>query len=472
MHSRTIAAIATPAGHAGIGIVKISGGLSIPIAREIFRKSSKDLDTPFLYNDGKKPTRGFFHGYIVDPETKGLIDEGLVLVMPGPRSYTREDVVEIHCHGGPGVVHTVLELVLKKGAVPAEPGEFTKIAFLNGRIDLTQAEAVMDLIRAESADEIEMAAKQLHGDLKNKVQDILAVIREIAVQGEAAIDFPEEVGDLFQKEEVSFLLHEKVIFPVEELVHRYLRAGERKKGFKVVIIGRPNVGKSSLMNSLLEKDRVIVADIPGTTRDFIEENMSVKGMHFILSDTAGLHEALDEIEKIGLQKTRDQLVDADLVLFVLDLSFGVREDERRIFDQIKHKNCLLVFNKADLAENQVSVMGPAIPKDWAEHRPMVVSAKFQTNMDGLKKEIFNALSRLRPKSEGAVTVTPNLRHFHCLQQCLESANSALTAINDGLPVEFCVIDLKRGIQSLEEILGISSSTDILDLIFSEFCIGK
>ncbi|MBU4055677.1 MAG: tRNA uridine-5-carboxymethylaminomethyl(34) synthesis GTPase MnmE [Proteobacteria bacterium] len=475
MQLKTIAAIATPEGHGGIGIVKISGPQSISIARQIFTPSilnSKTRMEEKLLENPKAQARGFFHGFIANPERGQVLDEVLMLVMPGPHSYTREDVVEIHCHGGPILTRTILALVLTQGAVLAEPGEFTKIAFLNGRIDLTQAEAVMDLINAGTENGLEIAAKQLSGELKTRIETILATLTDIAAEGEAAIDFPEEVEGLFQKEKIIPLILNDVVSPVEILIQRYHQARALGKGLKVIIVGKPNVGKSSLMNCLLEKDRVIVSDVPGTTRDFIEEGMMIKGMSFILADTAGLHETQNRIEQIGLEKTREQIEEADLILFVLDLQTGIETEDKLIHEEIKDKKFLMVFNKMDLLEANSLIKQDNMSVDLKNSPGVRVSAKYSINTEALKKVIFDALSEFQTPLFPEDYVFPNFRHFQCLSQCLESSHGALNAINDGLPVEFCVMDIKNAMGSLEDVLGISAKQDLLDSIFSRFCIGK
>jgi tRNA modification GTPase len=474
MFSKTIAAIATPPGSGGIGIVKISGPQSIPIAQSIFHTSQHGYknakDSCILRNPSK--TKRMLHGYIFNKESGRILDEVLLLVMPGPGSYTREDVVEIQCHGGLAVTHAVLDLVLKYGAVLAEPGEFTKIAFLNGRIDLTQAEAVMDLIQAGSERELEIATKQLRGGLKQDIEPILKTLEGMVAEWDAAIDFPEEVEDLFKQERIVQKLKENVINPVEGLIQRHLEERTMGKILKVVIVGKPNVGKSSLMNCLLGKDRVIVSDVAGTTRDYIEDVMVIGDLRLTLADTAGLHDTGSGIDKVAQEKTLDQLETADLVLFVVDFSSGIDLEEKIIHKKIRHKKSVLVMNKSDLNLDNGLIKQLNLLIDREGLPAVSVSAKYHTNIECLKSEIFKMLSEVRGGLDPGHRVPPNVRHYHCLVQCLEHTNSALVAIKDGFPAEICVIDIENALHCLEEVMGISIRKDILDAIFNQFCIGK
>ena len=472
MDKETIAAIATPIGNGGIGIIKISGPDAISIASSLFRFSGTSTDQTPPASDRLNPktrSRKIYFGHIVYPDTHHIIDEVLMMVMPGPKSYTREDVVEIHLHGGFTVINKALSIVLEKGARLAEPGEFTKRAFLNGRIDLTQAEAVMDVISASSEVALLMAANQVTGVLGQQVASIIRYCQDVLAEAEAAVDFPEDVGDIFDKGIIVTGLEQNVLTPIEKLIEQHQRTQVLRNGIKTVIIGRPNVGKSSLMNCLLQKERVIVSDIPGTTRDFIEESRLIRNLQIVFTDTAGLHESDDAIETIGMQKTYDYITEADLVLFVIDLSVGVDEGDLNIFNSIQHKKILIVLNKTDLVKETDEI---ELYKEMAGLRRVRISAKYHQGIADLENEIIQLFISENGNETDVPAVSPNLRQFHGLLRAGDTVKSAITAINDGLSPEFCVIDIKETIDALEAVLGRKIPGDVLDNIFKNFCIGK
>ena len=474
MNMDTIAAVATPIGNGGIGIIRISGPLSISIVAAIFKLPVRN-DNPGPSPSGKNQAciqnRGMYYGHIVDPDSNRLVDEVLLLVMPGPRSYTTEDVVEIHAHGGRAVLNAILELVFKQGAKPAVPGEFTKRAFLNGRIDLTQAEAVADLINAGSPFSMHLAANQIKGILKSRVEDILGTIREVLTEAEAAIDFPEEVVDIFDKEVMSFKLDQDVIDPLSTLAEHFFQAEALRNGIKVAIIGKPNVGKSSLMNCLLKKDRAIVSDLPGTTRDLIEESRLVNNIQILFGDTAGLHDTEHAVEKIGIRKTHEYISEADMVLIVLDVTRPIDNHDIDLVLSLRAKKRVIVLNKKDLIDSdQAHKM--KLPDTWNDISRVATSAKQNDGIDLLQKIIFDNAVEIHSSEFEEIGISLNQRHYFAVKAALESIKSARQAINDGISPEFCVIDLKAGIQSLEGILGIAISLDVLDAIFDRFCIGK
>ncbi|MFC1799153.1 tRNA uridine-5-carboxymethylaminomethyl(34) synthesis GTPase MnmE, partial [Thermodesulfobacteriota bacterium] len=338
MDSSTIAAIATPIGSAGIGIIRISGPDAFAIAASIFRKTKTESgtkkDSGFRVGSALK-SHQLHHGYIVDPEDGRLLDEVLLSAMKAPHSYTREDVVEINSHSGTVILKNILALAVKMGARFAEPGEFTKRAYLNGRIDLTQAEAVMDMITARTDKSLEMAAAHLTGEFKAQVQSMRETLLQIITDIEAVIDFPEDIDDLQASELVLEKLTKQMLTPLHKLVEHYHHAHVLRDGLVLAVVGKPNVGKSSLMNRLLRKERVIVSSVPGTTRDFIEETANIHGIPIVIADTAGLHETEDPVEVMGIQKTREYIDSADLILFVVDSSAPLTDADRLIFDTIK-----------------------------------------------------------------------------------------------------------------------------------------
>lgn len=477
MNKDTIAAIATPVGNGGIGIIRISGPSAINIANSVFRRyksrqdppAHKSLGNEYLGIDPNKKSRRIYYGHITDPKDGRILDEVLIMVMPSPKTYTREDVVEINTHSGIVVLNAVLELILDRGARLAEPGEFTKRAFLNGRIDLTQAEAVIDLINAKTTRSLELAVNQMQGGMGREIDDILEALQDIIVEGEAEIDFPEDVGDIFEKENIKNRLIQQVATPLKNLINQHNRTQLLRSGIKTVIVGRPNVGKSSLMNCLVKTDRVIVSEVPGTTRDFIEEAQIISNMPIIFTDTAGLHDSEDQIENVGIKKTYEYIKKADLVLFVIDISRSLNEDDMLIYENIKHKKIVLVMNKSDIAkENNIDILD--LP--WKIKNYVKTSALLEQGIDALEKEIVDAAIQYQENGLPECRLSPNLRQKKALERTLESVLAAIDGITSDLSAEFVLIDLKDGFTALEEVVGKSVSSDILDNIFSQFCIGK
>ncbi len=360
-NSATIAAIATPAGSGGIGIIKISGKDALAIAASVFRKSCARTPNPELRTPNAFESHRLYHGYVVNPENGRVLDEILLAVMVAPHSYTREDVVEIHAHSGSAVLTAILDLVLKNGARLADPGEFTKRAYLSGRIDLTQAEAVIDIINAKTDKSLEIATAQIRGNMKAHIESVRDSLLHILAETEAAIDFPEDVEESIDTDAVSEVIQNQVVHKLNELIRQYKNAHFLRDGLKVLIAGRPNVGKSSLMNCLLRKDRAIVTPIPGTTRDFIEETLNIRGIQVTITDTAGLHETDDPVEILGIKKAYEYIDNADLILFMTDLSQPLTPDDHKIYEKISHKDFILVTNKADLVEDRFA---PDIPDAW------------------------------------------------------------------------------------------------------------
>ncbi len=469
MLDSTIAAVATPAGTGGISIIRISGPRSIPIAASIFQPAAnagRDKSSPLNLGSHR-----LHYGYICDDRSGRAVDEVLVAVMRSPRSYTREDVVEINCHGGPAAVRAVLDLVLRKGARLAEPGEFTRRAFLNGRIDLTQAEAVIDVINARTHQSIEVAAAQVTGIFRKEIERIRSSLIEILVHNEAVIDFPEEEnveqGPSGFSQALS--LRHDAILPLAELLRNYHEGRAIREGFSVAIVGRPNVGKSSLMNRLLSNERAIVTPYPGTTRDAIEDELVIQGVVISLWDTAGLHESVDPVEAIGMQKTFERAEQADLILFVLEAHRPLAAEDFEIYRKIASKPIVFVLNKIDLADG-CSPVDPT-PVDWAESSRAPVSALTGIGIEALR-EMISKNVRGDGCLQAAAATIPNLRQKVLLEGCLEAIEAAVLGLEKRDSPELVDIHLRQALDRLDEILGNKVKVEIIDAIFSRFCIGK
>ena len=454
--SDTIAAIATPMGEGGIGIVRLSGPLCPEIAGRVFKRKAA----------GPWESHRLYYGHVVDPETGMIVDESLCVLMKAPRSYTREDVLEIHCHGGSLATQEVMELVLREGARLAEPGEFTKRAFLNGRIDLTQAEAVIDLIRAKTSAGQVAASEQLTGRLYSVLMEAKKNLSSVLVHLEAYIDFPEEDIELSTKEgflkaltEVSTLLN--------KLVSSYEEGRIYRDGLTTVIVGRPNVGKSSLLNQLLKEKRAIVTSVPGTTRDVIEEYMNIKGIPLRLADTAGIRETEDLVEIEGVKLARETLGRADIILFVLDGSQPFSDDDRLLAKILKEKMVIIVINKSDLPKR---VTGEEIGELLIDKPVVYISAEKGEGVEDLHEAIFKAAVHGKEPS-GGLLIT-RTRHRDILQKGIVAVDASIQGINGDASPEFISIDLRAALNSIEDIVGETTPDDILNRIFSEFCIGK
>jgi len=471
MECDTIAAIATPSGSGGIGIIKISGKDAFSIAGSIFQRS---FDPPDELQDRTPPffssfaSHRLYFGHIVNTENGKVLDEVLVSKMDAPRTYTREDVVEINTHSGHVVLGSILDLVLKSGARLAEPGEFTKRAFLNGRIDLTQAEAVIDIINSRTEKSLEIATSQIKGGLKSTIESIRSTLLDILTEAEAAIDFPEDVGEIINAEETIEVLEKRVIEGLKKLVDQYENARFLRDGLKMVVIGRPNVGKSSLMNRLIQEDRVIVTPIPGTTRDLIEETLNIHGIPVVIADTAGLHDTDDPVEVIGIEKTQEYINGSDLILFMIDASDPLTGEDIKIYETVKHKRLIMVINKIDLVEDDFEL---AIPEMWEKAPSANISALYGRGLSRLK-DLIAKLATGEYRFEVRNRIVPNLRHKIALEKSLELAVSTAKEIRKGTPFELIAIDIQETIDRLGEIIGVSAREDVIDRIFSRFCIGK
>ncbi len=455
----TIAAAATPQGAGGIGVVKISGPKAISLAVSLLRPS-RDVS--------RLKSHHLYYGYVIDPETENAVDEVLYTIMRAPHTYTREDVVEIQAHGSRCGLHKILELVLKQGVRLAEPGEFTKRAFLNGRIDLTQAEAVAEVVSAQTAQGLELATQQLKGNLHEAIESIRKSVETVLVEVEAAIDFPEDVEEIIQAEPFARKMAQDVIAPLEGLLAHYEEGHVYREGIAAIIVGRPNVGKSSLMNRLLQKERAIVTTIPGTTRDFIEETVNIKGIPLRLIDTAGLHDTDDALETIGIQLTRQRLDEADIVLFMVDSSSPLTEEDSKIYHLVRGRKAILVVNKTDLEPHRSveEIVGQFQGLVWAG-----ISALRNEGIEALKSTVFAAITDQRGPAD-LPTIVPNIRHKVAIQKAITASRAAEEGFRSQRHAELVAIDLRGALDFLGEIIGVTTTGDILDQIFNRFCIGK
>ena len=475
MDNSTIAAIATPGGRGGIGIIKISGSRAVSIASSIFipaeqpKPSSPDNQLlPKACASGGFDSHRLTYGRILDPDSGRIIDEVLLSVMLAPRSYTREDVVEINAHGGQVALNAILELVCRCGARLAEPGEFTQRAFLNGRIDLTQAEAVIDIINARTDKSLQIATAQVDGKLRHAVEEIQQLLIGLLAQTEAAIDFPDDVEEIAEPVRTAAEVEARVVEPLKAMIRHHADGRIIRDGLRVAVTGRPNVGKSSLLNCLVNKERAIVTDVPGTTRDMIEETLNIKGYPVILADTAGLHDTEDPIENLGMQKTIENINGADLVLFMLEANRSVTADDRSIFEQINSKPMIVVMNKIDLINGEVVCQ---LPASWGEVAWVHTSALYDRGIDRLKDSIVEEAFGKEPLDLGSVIV-PNVRQKLLMEESTREADAVCRQLRNGTSMELVAIHLQSAIDSLGQILGTNAKIDLLDQIFSRFCIGK
>uniref|UniRef100_A0A7V5XFN0 tRNA modification GTPase MnmE n=1 Tax=Thermodesulfobacterium geofontis TaxID=1295609 RepID=A0A7V5XFN0_9BACT len=457
----TIAAIATPPGKGAIGVIKISGESSLSILKKIFRpfKSRSEFESHKLY-----------YGFIVDPKDEKVIDEVLVVYMKKPKTYTREDVVEIYAHSGYYILKKILELVLKEGARPALPGEFTLRAYLNGRIDLSQAEAIQELVSAKTETALNLALNTLLGKLSGKVNALRNELLEILVLVESAIDFPEEDIEIMKPDQLSQKIKEKILPVIEELIKNYEEGKIYKEGISLVIAGKPNVGKSSLMNTLLKEERAIVTPIPGTTRDFLEEEANIEGLPVKLIDTAGLRETEDIVEKIGVERAKKKFKEADLIMFLVDVSEHPSYEDYKIYQEVKNFPHLVILNKIDIQPNHIKEWKEELLK-WGIDEILEISVKENINLDKLCKKIFEKITS--EKGTQVPEVVPNLRQKIALENAKEYLLNALKELEkkDPLP-ELIAIEIRSAISSLSEIIGEVTTEDLLTQIFSTFCIGK
>ena len=465
MKSNTIAAIATPMTNSGIGIIRISGDEALDIIEKVFKPKKKDKKI----KDVKTYTAHY--GHVYDEST--LLDECIVLVMKGPHSYTAEDVVEINCHGGVVVMKKVLEAVFKAGATPAEPGEFTKRAFLNGRIDLSEAEAVMDLIQSKNEFAMSTSLKQLEGALGKKITEIRKQIIHSVAFIESALDDPEHYSvDGFSDELREQV--EKIIKQLNEFLENADNGRILKEGIQTVIVGKPNAGKSSLLNILAGHDRAIVTDIEGTTRDVLEEQIRLQGLTLNIIDTAGIRQTDDIVEKMGVDKAKEYAKEADLIIYVVDASRNLDENDEKIFDLIYDKRTVILLNKSDLdtVVTEEMIRERISQKGVQKQIPVIaISAKEEQGI----KELENTVKAMFLKGDLSfneeVYIT-NARQKNALVNARESMKKVIFSIDAGMPEDFYSIDLMDAYESLGNITGESIGEDLVNEIFSKFCMGK
>ena len=459
-HSDTIAAISTPPGSGGIGIIRISGERSLAHLQTIFHPRSEKC--PY-------DSHRLYYGTIVHPESDKVLDEVLVAYMAAPKTYTREDVVEIHCHGNYLALQSILELLVSLGVRLAEPGEFTKLAFLNGRIDLTQAEAVIDILSARTRKGMDMALDQLGGSLYEQVDQIRASLVRLRAVVEVAIDFPDEDIEIVDHSALLKQLEKEIRSPLEHLLAQADQGRVFREGVSVVIVGLPNVGKSSLLNTLLQEERALVTAIPGTTRDTIEEYLDIGGVPVRIVDTAGIRQGADAVEAMGIERARKQIDQADLVLFMVDAARGVGADDEELFASVSHKPIVLIANKIDVEEQQESVKQFAVKH---ASLPFVeISAKEHRNIDLLKDTIFTTVvgGKDQWQEEGCA---PNVRHKDALQRAVKAAELLREGLLMATTTDLLAIDLQECLDQLNAIVGVTTTEDVLDVIFEQFCLGK
>ena len=453
----TITAISTPVGEGAISIVRLSGEEAIAITNRLFQ--GKDLM--------KVDSHTLHYGKMMDPKTDTVLDEVIVSIMRAPKTFTCEDVVEINCHGGLVAVQRVLQLVLDEGVRLAEPGEFTKRAFLNGRIDLSQAEAVMDVIQSKTNEAMNVALGQLDGKLSQLINKLRQELIETIAHVEVNIDYP-EYDDV---EEMSHEMMEEKTSYVKDEIEKLLQVAKQGKilreGIKTAIVGRPNVGKSSLMNSLVQEEKAIVTDIPGTTRDVIEEYVNVRGIPLQLIDTAGIRETEDIVEKIGVERSHKILQEADLVLFMLNYNEALLEDDRKIFDMLQDMNYIVIVNKTDLEQR----LNMEEIQQLAKGQVLTTSLVHDEGVDQLEKALSDIFFQGNIMVENNMVVS-NARHIQLLNQAQKTLEDARDALQMHLPLDMVQIDVTRTWELLGEIVGDTASESLIDQLFSQFCLGK
>lgn len=458
METDTIAAISTPSGEGAIAIVRLSGDEALDIADHVYKgkKSLHEVETHTIH-----------YGHIIDPADGSVIEESMISVLRAPKTFTREDIVEINCHGGLVSVNRVLDNVLSQGARLAEPGEFTKRAFLNGRIDLTQAEGVMDLIRAKTDRAMQSALKQVEGRLSERIRKLRQKLLETVANVEVNIDYPEFDADVVS----TNVLKENVSFVGEEIDQLLVTARQGKimrEGLGTAIIGRPNVGKSSLMNNLVHENKAIVTEVPGTTRDVIEEYVNIRGVPLRLIDTAGIRETEDIVEKIGVERSRQVLQEAELILLVINSAEPLSDEDRALFQAVQGMNVIVIMNKTDLPKQ----VDEEELREYTSGRP-IIAASFLNDegIDSLEEAIAHLFF-----DEGVeaadMNYLSNARHIGLLNQAKRSVNDALEAVEMGVPVDMVQIDITRAWEQLGEIVGENVHDGLIDQLFAQFCLGK
>ncbi len=456
----TIAAISTPPGEGGIGIVRVSGEDALTIIDQLYRMNDKKLS--------RVDSHTVHYGHIVDPEKNQVIDEVMVSVLKGPKTYTREDIVEINTHGGMLVTNQVLQAVLSQGARLAQPGEFTKRAFLNGRIDLSQAEAVMDVIESKTEASKSNAFNQLSGDLSEVVENLRREILNVLAQVEVNIDYPEY--DEVEEMTSSLLMNkaQELLTEITSILSTAQQGRILREGLKTTIIGRPNVGKSSLLNRLLGEDKAIVTDIEGTTRDIVEDYVNVRGVPLKLIDTAGIRETEDTVEKIGVERSRQAIEESDLILFVIDQSQALNETDHELLKLTEEEQRIIVLNKSDLE--------PVVSLDEIEGlvggSPVIATSMMdKSGIDDLENAIAELFFQGETIEKDANYIS-NTRHIALLNETRQSLQDVINGLNMGMPVDLVQIDMTHAWETLGEITGDTMQDELLNELFSNFCLGK
>jgi len=458
MKTDTIAAIATAMSNSGIGIVRISGDEALEVANRIFvsKKGNKKVS--------EMASHTIHYGYVKDGED--IVDEVMLLIMKAPNSYTTEDIIEIDCHGGVLVMQKILETVLKYGARAAEPGEFTKRAFLNGRIDLSQAESVIDIINAKNDFALQSSVSQLRGSVLEKIKDLRAsIIHEIAFI-ESALDDPEHV-DIESYPQKLLITVKSLWKTVDKMLESADNGRVLREGINTVIVGKPNAGKSSLLNTLVGQERAIVTDIAGTTRDILEEQIRLRGISLNVIDTAGIRDTDDVVEQIGVNKSREYVEKADLVIYVVDSSTPLDENDEEIIASIQDKNAIILLNKSDLHQ----VTTKEMLKEKIDRKTIEISAKEQTGIEELETAIQEMFFHGKISFNDEVYIT-NVRHKNALEETAKSLQMVINSIENGMPEDFFSIDLMNAYEELGSIIGESVGEDLVNEIFSKFCMGK
>ncbi|HHD6658200.1 TPA: tRNA uridine-5-carboxymethylaminomethyl(34) synthesis GTPase MnmE [Staphylococcus aureus] len=455
----TITSISTPMGEGAIGIVRLSGPQAVEIADKLYKGKH-------LLND--VPSHTINYGHIIDPESKEVVEEVMVSVLRAPKTFTREDIIEINCHGGILTINRVLELTMTYGARMAEPGEFTKRAFLNGRIDLSQAEAVMDFIRSKTDRASKVAMNQIEGRLSDLIKKQRQSILEILTQVEVNIDYPEY--DDVEDATTEFLLEQSK--EIKQEINRLLDTGAQGKimreGLSTVIVGKPNVGKSSMLNNLIQDNKAIVTEVAGTTRDVLEEYVNVRGVPLRLVDTAGIRETEDIVEKIGVERSRKALSQADLILFVLNNNEALTQEDYTLYEVVKNEDVIVIVNKMDLEQNiDINEV-----KDMIGDTPLIQTSMLkQEGIDELEIQIRDLFFGGEVQNQD-MTYVSNSRHISLLKQARQTIQDAIDAAESGVPMDMVQIDLTRTWEILGEIIGETASDELIDQLFSQFCLGK
>ena len=452
----TIAAISTPIGEGGISIVRLSGEDAVAIANKLFKGA--DLT--------KVPSHTIHYGHIVDPKTKDVVDETMVSVLRAPKTFTREDMIEINCHGGMIVTNDILQLLLANGARMADPGEFTKRAFMNGRIDLTQAESVMDIVRAKTDKSRQVAMTQLAGGLLDKIRTMRQELLDTMAHEEVNIDYPEYDMDDLTSQEMKKKA-EEVSKQIDQLLKTAQEGKIIRNGLATAIVGRPNVGKSSLLNYLTQDDKAIVTDIAGTTRDTLEEYVSVKGVPLKLIDTAGIHHTEDKVEKIGVEGSKKAIAEASLWLLLLDASQDLTDEDKNLLNLTANKKRIIILNKQDLGTK----ISQEMIRKITDNPIIITSILKQKNMDALENAIEQLFFSGIENSQNQILVT-NQRQAGLLAKAKQSLEDVVNGIDDAMPLDLVQIDLKNAWDTLGEITGESAPDELITQLFSQFCLGK